>query len=142
MSRSSSPITSHGTQLTLDDLRNQKLLLPDSYVYGGFSDYIDELVDDKSMIVAQSFYRDIDMLYLKVQTEGYIAFSSGMNSAMFKDQLAMLSVADADTSFSVSAFYHDDFVGEPYRACCEGFSWCREELSDWSPEFTLDLFGQ
>ena len=128
--------------LTLEDLRGQKLLLPDSYIYAGLSDFIDGLVDEKSLLVAQSFYRDIDMLYLKVQTENYIAFSSGMNNVMFADSLRVLSVEDVDTSFSVSAFYHDGFTGPLYRACCEGFEWCRDAVKDWTPDFKLSLFGQ
>ena len=127
------PLAAKGGKVALEDLRGQKLLLPDSYVYGGLSDYIEGLVDGKTLLAAQSFYRDVDMLYLKVQTESYVAFSSGMNNAMFGDQLAVLHITDADTSFSVSAFYSDDFVGQAYRACCDGFSWCRDALKEREP---------
>lgn len=129
-------------EISIEDLRGQKLLLPDSYVYAGLSDIIDEFVDEKGMVAARSFYRDIDMLYLKVQTEEYVAFSSGMNNAIFSDSLAVLPIHDADTSFAVSAFYHDEFIGAPFRACCDGFEWCRAALLDFSPEFKLQLFGQ
>lgn len=136
------PLAKGGGEIALDQLRGQKLLLPDSYIYGGLSDSLEGFVDEKTLLAAQSFYRDIDMLYLKVQTEGYLAFSSGMNNAIFNDQLAVLSVNGIDASFSVSAFYHNDFTGDAYRACCEGFEWCCEDLKTWEPEFSLNLFGQ
>ena len=136
------PLALRGENLTLADLRGQKLLLPDSYIYGAVSDSIDELVNEESQLVAQSFYRDVDMLYLKVQTEGYVAFSSGMNNAMFADQLAVLPIADADTTFSVSAFYHDELIGQPYRMCCDGFEWCSEVLRTRRDDTVPSLFEQ
>lgn len=134
------PLASRGNDLALSDLQGQKLLLPDSYVYGGVSDFIDDLVDEKTMLVAQSFYRDVDILYLKVQTEGYVAFSSGMNNYMFNGQLAVLEIAGVDTSFSVSAFYHDDFQGEAYQACRAGFEWCQATMEDWEPAITMNCY--
>lgn len=136
------PLAQRSGTLSPEDLRGHKLLLPDSYVYAGLSDIIDDLVDEQALLVAQSFYRDIDMLYLKVQTEGYVAFSSGMNNAMFGQRLAVLPVEGVNTDFSVSAFYHDDFTSAPYAACCKTFEWCREALKDWAPEFTLQFYGQ
>ena len=75
-------------------------------------------------VAAQAFYRDFDMLNLKVQTEGYIAFTSGLNESQFDDDFVMLPIADANTSFVVSAFYHDDFKDDAYQACREAFEWC------------------
>ena len=136
------PLACRGEVLKLDNLRGQKLLLPDSYVFAGLSDFIDGMIDEKTLLVAQSYYRDLDMLYLKVQTEGFVAFSSGMNNAMFNGTLAELSVEDADTTFAVSAFYHDDFTGDACQACIDGFKWARDALVSWQPEFALNLFGQ
>ena len=136
------PLAKRSAPLSLEDLRGHKLLLPDSYIYAGLSDIIDDLVDEKARLVAQSFYRDIDMLYLKVQTEGYVAFSSGMNNVMFGERLAVLPVEGVNTDFSVSAFYHDEFIGEPYAACCDTFEWCSNVLHDWSPDFGLHFYGQ
>ncbi|MBP3866919.1 MAG: hypothetical protein J6D25_03835, partial [Eggerthellaceae bacterium] len=92
---------------SLEDLPDEKLLLPDSFVYAGLSDLIDGLVESQTRLVARAYYSDIDMLYLKVQTEGYVAFSSNMNNAMFGDNLAIVPVIGVDSTFSVSAFYSD-----------------------------------
>lgn len=128
--------------VTMDDLRDCKLLLPDIYVYGGLAEFIDRFVDERDLQAAQAYYRDIDMLYLKVQTEGYVAFSSGKNNLMFGDQLVELAITDVDVSFSTAAFYHDEFAGEPLEACREGFECSGRGLADWVPEIKFEFFGQ
>lgn len=122
--------------ISIDDPPDEGLLLPDSFVYSGFSELIDTIVEEQSRIVAREYYRDIDMLYLKVQTENLVALSSGMNNVMFGDSLAVVPVSGADMSFSVSAFYHDDFDGIGYEACCDGFEACRKRMKNRQAEGT------
>ena len=76
--------------------------------------------------------KHIDLLYLKVQAEGYVAFSSGLNNAMFGDQFAVVPITGIDTTFSVSAFYSDTLPEKAYQACREGFESCRDAMKDWN----------
>ncbi len=121
----------------LNDLRGLPLLIPDSYVYGGTSSFIKDVVDDETMVISRAFYSDADMLTLKVETEGLFAFSSTMNNILFCDRLAILPIVDADTSFQVSAFYHDDFNGVGFEACKSVFEWCSRHMKDWQPNLAM-----
>lgn len=141
------PLAKHTDGLTLDMLPEDKLLLPDSFVYSGLSELIDGLVESKSQIVAREYYRDVDMLYLKVRTEGYVAFSSSMNNVMFGDQVAIVPVVGIDPTFSVSAFYRDDLEDDIYEPCRRAFEACRDHMAGWKSDpqtrsvgFTLENF--
>lgn len=132
------PLAGRKGALRLDDLRGQKLLLPDGYQFVGLSDLADKLAGEKGLLFSQSFFQDLETLYLKVQTEGYVAFSSGLNNAMFGGRLVELPVRDVSTAFSVSAFYHDEFSGRLYRTCCEGLEWCRSDLAARGPDLSFN----
>ena len=125
----------------ISELPQERLLMPDSFVFAGLSELIDEIVERDPQIKARTYYSDVDMLYLKVQTEGYVAFSSGLNSVMFGNQLAIVPILGVDPSFSVSAFYRDDLSDELYRACCKGFESCHEALKTWDPSKGDDVIG-
>lgn len=122
------PLASRAKGVDIADLPEEKLLLPDSFMFAGLSELIDELVNAKMQVKAREYYRDIDMLYLKVQAEGYVAFSSGLNNVMFGDRLAIVPVTGVDSKFTVSAFYSDDLSEEAYRACRKGFESCRDAM--------------
>lgn len=126
--------------VTIQDLEGMKVLLPSSVVFAGVAEYLEGIMDEKDILAAQLPYRDIDMLYLKVQTEDYVALSSNMNNAMFEDGLAILPILDVDAEFCVSAFYHDDFLGPAFEACEESFEWCREDLKSYSANISMKHF--
>ena len=123
------PLASRTEGVDITELPQEKLLLPDSFMFAGLSELIDELVNDKMQVAAREYYSDIDTLYLKVQAEGYVAFSSSLNNAMFGDSLAIVPVTGFDSSFTVSAFYRDDLLEDAYRACCKGFESCRDVMA-------------
>ena len=122
------PLANRTQGVSIEELPAEKLLLPDSFVYAGLSELIDELVESTRQATAREYYRDVDMLYLKVQTEGYVAFSSSLNNAMFGDALAIVPVTGIDSTFRVSAFYSDEFIGEAYEACRDGFKSCQAAM--------------
>ena len=126
------PLASHVNGIDISELPEERLLLPDSFIFAGLSELIDKIVEEKSQIKAREYFGDIDLLYLKVQAEGYVAFSSGLNNAMFGDQFAVVPVIGVDTTFSVSAFYSDNLPEKAYQACREGFESCRDAMKDWS----------
>lgn len=132
------PFASKGEGVSIDELRGQSLLMPDSYVYGGNADFIGELIDESAMTAARSFYEDADMLTLKVETEGMLAFSSTVNNEIFRNRLVTLPISDVDTSFQVSAFYHDELTGPAFEACCEVFEWCNDSMCEWYPDLALN----
>ena len=120
--------------LRLAALPNDKLLLPDSFVYSGLSEFIERLMakqfqENKTRRLTREFYSDIDMLYLKVQTEDYVALSSGMNNSMFGDALLIVPISDLDARFSVSAFYRDGLDTPAASMCRRGFEACRDEIT-------------
>ena len=125
------PLASRTEGVELSELPSEKLLLPDSFVYAGLSEFIGKLVNAKAQASAREYYRDVDMLYLKVQAEGFVALSSSMNNAMFGDRLAIIPVKGVDTTFTVSAFYSDDLPEKAYHACCKGFESCRDAMREW-----------
>lgn len=135
------PLAAKSTRgVRVEDLRNQKLLLPDAYIYSGLARFVEEFVDEKTMLAAQSYYSDMDMLYLKVKTEGYVAFSSAMNNALFGRAVAVLPLLDCDSCFKVSAFYDNDFTGEAFAACEKTLEWCREHLKR-QPFDSIQMFS-
>lgn len=125
------PFASRHDGISMDDMAREKLLLPDSFIYAGLSELIDMLVESKNHSAAREYYSDVDTLYLKVQTERCIAFSSGLNNSMFGDRLAIIPIVDIDPSFKVSAFYGDDLVGDAFDACRKGFESCRAAMKEW-----------
>ncbi len=119
--------------LRLADLPNDKLLLPDSFVFSGLSEFIERLMakqlqEPQSRTTTREFYSDIDMLYLKVQAEDYVALSSGMNNSMFGDSLLIVPISDLDARFTVSAFYRDGLDSPAASMCRRGFEACRDEI--------------
>ena len=134
------PLASRTEGVKIEDIDGMKLLMPSSVVFAGVAEYLEGILDEKDILAAQAFYRDVDMLYLKVQTEGYVALSSNMNNTMFGDKLAVLPILETDAEFYVSAFYHDDLAGLAYEACKDGFEWCQNTLKDWTPGITLEFF--
>ena len=134
------PLAARTQGITIGEVLEEKLLLPDSFAYAGLSDLIDKLVEPKGRSAVREYYSDVDMLYFKVQTEGYVAFSSGLNNAMFGDQLAVIPITSIDSSFKVSAFYNDGFVGELFDACRKGFESCHNAMKAWE-NVPADVIG-
>lgn len=123
-----------GESVTLDALRDVKCLVPDSYVAAGLASVASELIDDDALAESESVYRDMDLLYLKLQTEECVAFVSGLNAAMFEGSLAILPIEGLDTRFTVSAYYHDGFEGAAYGLCRDEFKACRRFLAEELPD--------
>ena len=106
---------------TFADLPQDRLLLPDSFVYAGVAQFEDGLVEERSQLIARACYNDIDTLLLRVRTQGYVALSSGLNNAMLGGGVALSPLAGPRSTFSVSAFFRDglddDIVGALSEAC-------------------------
>lgn len=129
----SHPLAKKGGGVSFEELRDQKCLVPDSYVAASLTSVANDLIDEGTLAESEKAYEDMDLLYLKVQTEECVAFVSGLNAAMFEDSLTVLPIEGDDTGFSVSAYYHDDFSGTPYEFCKEEFEACRKRLEGGLP---------
>lgn len=132
------PLAQGNGVVKLSGLRNQKLLMPDSYVFGRQLDFVKNLIDEETMHVSRSTYADADALLLMVETEDLLAFSSTINNRMFEGRLSVLQILDVDTSFRVSAFYGHSFTGRGYEACREVFEWCHDHMREWYPTLALE----
>lgn len=132
------PLAQGNGIVKISDLRDQRILMPDSYVYGRQLDFIKGLIDEETMNVSRSTYADADALTLMVETENVLAFSSTINNVMFGDRLQVLQLLDVDTSFRVSAFYGHSFTGAGYEACREIFEWCHDRMHDWYPALAIN----
>lgn len=124
------PLASMTDGITLDDLRDQRLLIPDSYLSSGLAEQVRPFVDDEIVAEAEELYMDMDLLYLKLRTEDCVAFISNMNATMFEGPLTILPIRDMNFGFVISAFYHDEFTGDVYEACHRAFEDCRHALAD------------
>lgn len=122
------PLAGRSGGISIEDVPADKLLLPDSLVYAGLSDMLDIQAENKTQLIARAFYSDVDMLFLKVQTEEYVALSSGMNNVIFGNNLAIVPVNDIKAEFSVSAFYRKGLSEDVFAMCREGFEACRSAL--------------
>lgn len=127
------PLASMSSGVTVNDLRDQRLLIPDSYMSSGLAERIRPFVDNEVLAEAEELYMDMDLLYLKLRTENCVAFVSNMNASMFDEALSILPIRDMDFCFSISAFYHDEFTGDIYEACRRTFEDCRRTLADEEP---------
>lgn len=132
------PLAQGDSSVEFADLRNQRILMPDSYVYGRQLDEVRDLIDEETMNASRSYYSDADALTLMVETENVLAFSSTINNIIFNDRLHVLQLTDIDTSFTVSAFYGQGFSGHGYEACREVFEWCHEHMHEWYPALALE----
>lgn len=124
----SHPLSTHSDGVTFEDLRDQKVIVPDSYVSSHLAPFINDLVDEEMLAESEELYKDMDLLYLKVQTEECLAFVSGQNASMFEGSLVVLPIEGLDTRFTMNAFYHDDFTGSAFYICREGFEACRRSM--------------
>ena len=134
------PLAGRVEGVSFDELPREKLLLPDTFIYAGVGQLVGGL-EEGHRVSASDYYNDVDLLYLKVQAEGYIAFTSGLNSAMFGDRLAIVPIAGVDTTFSVSAFYGNHFIGDVFIACRKGFESCRAALNEQEAGRGGDIVG-
>lgn len=119
--------------VAIDDLSRERLLLSDSFAYTGFNELIDGLVEARVHGASCEFYHDLDELYLRLQTEGCVTLTSGMNSAMFGGNVAIVPIVGADASFAVSAFYGDGMDDALVDACRRAFESCRAAMHDLPP---------
>ena len=127
------PLAREAGAISVDELAQEPLLIPESFAYGKTAAFVDDLADEESLAIARVFYDDIDVLTLKVETEGILAFSSTLNNLAFKDRFAIMEIGDADTTFQVNAFFHDDFEGAEYEACRDVLEWCAQGMPQWYP---------
>ncbi len=126
--RKDHPLAGNVNGVTVAELPPDKLLLPDSFVHSGEVEVPDNLDLAKSQARTATPFFDVDTLYLKVQAEDFIVFSSSMNSGMFGDDLASIPILDIDSTFSVSAFYRHGIDEDTFEMCRTALEACREKL--------------
>ncbi len=121
-------------EVMFDDLRDQKVLVPDSYIAAGLGPQARELIDDETLAECEGLYENMDQLYLTIQTEECAAFVSNLNASMFASSLKILPIKDMDTTFTISAYYHDSFTGIACELCRQSLEECKLALAQEAPE--------
>lgn len=91
--------------ITQDMLSGNRILLPDKQKYPGMCDFVRSFLPDDCPQSDFSYYEDVDTLFLKVEHNQYIGFSSGHNIKAFEGRAVFLPIKDVDTSYSVSALW-------------------------------------
>ena len=74
--------------LSSEQLRGQRVLLPDEETYPGLYDFIKTFLPDGKIDEEKStygLYRDVDTMFLKVVGVGYVGFTSTHNKKYFTD---------------------------------------------------------
>lgn len=122
------PLAKYAEGIHVSQLPPDKLLLPDSFVYSGHVEVPESIEDFKPQMPAIEPFYDIDTIYLKVQTEDYVVFSSSANSSVFGSDLVSIPVVDIDSTFSVSAFYRNGLDDGILEACHDTLEECRKAL--------------
>ena len=128
------PLRHRSEGIDLDEIPQDKLLMPDSFAYAGLSTFIENIIESDTQVIAREYYRDFDMLSLKVLTEGYIALSSGLNMEMLAGRFAVLPVKGTDASFKVRAFYSDGLAQDLFDACNAQFEACAKLIHPYDQD--------
>ena len=85
-------------------LADYRLLLPEPEAYGGMTSFIEGFLPVESLNAPRGQYRDVDTLFLKVETENYVGFSSEHNYPLFSDKVRFVAIDGVSTQYSVGAF--------------------------------------
>ena len=123
------PLAKRTGGIRIADLQNQKLILPDPQAYPGLENLIRRLLAGASFPKQHKTYVDLTSLYLELEVQHGIGFSSGFNRITYSDNFVFLPILDVDTHVQVSAFWRDTLDGYALNACREAIDSCRKTIS-------------
>ena len=89
--------------LNVSSLKGKKLILPERNAYGNMANFIEGLLPFQ-IEVQPYFYSDIDTAITRLHLDDCIGFSSGHNISVYGNDVDFIPLADADSSYNVSAF--------------------------------------
>ena len=127
------PLTGQADGVTLKDLVGQNLLLPNDLAYPGLADYIRSVVSHEPALKTDKTYVDLETLYLEVEINNFVGFSSGFNRPIYGDRVAFLLLKDVETKIDICAFWRDSLEGSVLKACEEAIGVCRKNIHPWAP---------
>lgn len=118
-----------GEGILVEDLKPFHLLLPSSDRYPGMSEYIASLLpaDHEGEI---GHYGDVDSLYLGVELQNAVGFSSEHNMPMFGERIDFIRINDENTEYYVSAIWNRDTEAEVVDPCIDVARYCTERLQE------------
>ncbi len=122
------PLARQTGGIRIADLQNQKLILPDSQAYPGLENLIRRLLASVGFSKHNKTYVDLTSLYLELEVQQGVGFSSGFNRITYSDKYVFLPILDADTHIEVSAFWRESLSGYTLSACHEAIEACRDTL--------------
>lgn len=101
------------------DLATQKLLLPSGASYPGMDEFVCSFLPGGCEVENVAYYDDVDTLYLRVECEGFLGFSSGHNKPLFQNSVAFLPLVDVAADYNVSAMWLKSANREGVADCIE-----------------------
>lgn len=110
-----------------EELAPFKLFLPSPERYPGMSEYISGLLPAGHMGEI-GYYGDVDSLYLGVELQNAVGFSSEHNMPMFGDRIVFVRINDESTEYHVSAIWNKDTEDEIVEPCVDAARYCIERL--------------
>lgn len=98
------PLAARGASgIATDDLKDEKLVLPDNTSYPGFADRCERIAQAAGNPEVVYRYRDIDTMFFRIDSNDCVGFTSGHNFSYFKTHAAFLPINDFETSYLVTA---------------------------------------
>lgn len=108
-------------------LEGQKLLLPDRKGYQGMSEFVDALLPEGRPPRAET-YLDVDTLFMRVQEQGCVGFSSAHHMLSHGDSLCFKRLDDRDASYDVCLFVRTALDPAAAGACLDAGEHCAAYL--------------
>ena len=124
------PLAKNTDGIRISQLSPEKLLLPDSFVHSSNFEVSGEIDDLKPQAAGIEPFFDVNSIYLKVQTEDYVVFSSSADVSMFGSDLVSVPILDIESTVSVSAFYRNGLDQDTLDACHSVLAQCRKTLKN------------
>ncbi len=123
--------------VTPAELAAQRLLVPDRHAYDGMRSFVLGLLPEECRDLPYETYADVDTLYVKVQTQGYVGLSSTHNRAVFGDRVAFTPLEGPDASYEVCLYVRRGFDAAAARACLDAAAHCADYLARHRSDFPL-----
>lgn len=104
------------------------LLLPDPSSYPGMDTFVGGLLPEDAAESERSYYSDVDTVYLDVELNSVVAFSSGHNIPFFGDRVCFIPINDRDTCYDVSAMWLKDADMKTASVCFDALEICHKSM--------------
>lgn len=114
--------------ISTDQLKPCDLMIPDKEAYPGFHEFVRDKIIPAGFYGNATCYRDVESLYLAVELNGALAFSSEHNIPLFGENSRFVHINDVDTSYDVGAIWSTSIDARFVEPCLGILEECRKRL--------------